>query len=338
MKAFSLVASTTLVSLVSATPSIAHSKRASSVAITGVAGETQPRLEIRQLASEQPEQWSLFILALQQWKAGDKSSTTGYYQVSGIHGVPRVSWDGVEPCDGCGDSDGYCTHDSVLFPAWHRAYVALLEQELITVAQQVADTYPDSTRALMQAAASALRLPYWDWAAQPGSGPVLPESVSGQQITVNGPNGQETIANPLYSYHFSDPSDLVYSPFTTWDDTLRYPNNNNVNAASQETLATNAFNNIQSSLQDQVYQLMSTCTDYLQFSNDASGSSSSSCSSSLEAIHNTVHGVVGGPGSSSTTGGHMSYLAVAAFDPVFWLHHANVDRKSPATVRITHVR
>lgn len=35
---------------------------------------------------------------------------------------------------------------------------------------------------------------------------------------------------------------------------------------------------------------------------------------SLEDIHNEIHDKTGG-------GGHMSALEVAAFDPVFWLHH-----------------
>ena len=36
---------------------------------------------------------------------------------------------------------------------------------------------------------------------------------------------------------------------------------------------------------------------------------------SLEDIHNNVHGLTGG-------GGQMSNPAYAAFDPIFWLHHA----------------
>lgn len=40
---------------------------------------------------------------------------------------------------------------------------------------------------------------------------------------------------------------------------------------------------------------------------------------SLEDIHNTYHGVCGGDG-------HMGRVPVAAFDPVFWLHHCNIDR------------
>lgn len=40
---------------------------------------------------------------------------------------------------------------------------------------------------------------------------------------------------------------------------------------------------------------------------------------SLEDIHNTYHDVCGGDG-------HMSRVPVAAFDPIFWLHHCNIDR------------
>ena len=39
--------------------------------------------------------------------------------------------------------------------------------------------------------------------------------------------------------------------------------------------------------------------------------------SSLESPHNSVHVALGWP---------MTSVAVAAFDPAFWLHHCNVDR------------
>ncbi|KAF3933028.1 Tyrosinase [Dactylellina cionopaga] len=45
-----------------------------------------------------------------------------------------------------------------------------------------------------------------------------------------------------------------------------------------------------------------------------------SFSSDLESIHNDVHSEIGG------NGGHMSYLTYSAFDPIFWLHHNNIDR------------
>lgn len=41
---------------------------------------------------------------------------------------------------------------------------------------------------------------------------------------------------------------------------------------------------------------------------------------SQEGFHDQYHGILGGEN------GHMSIPPVAAFDPVFWLHHCNVDR------------
>lgn len=41
--------------------------------------------------------------------------------------------------------------------------------------------------------------------------------------------------------------------------------------------------------------------------------------SSLEFIHNNIHSWIGGP--DGMTAGHMADVPVAAFDPVFWLHH-----------------
>lgn len=120
---------------------------------------------------------------------------------------------------------------------------------------------------------------------------------------------------------------MVYSPFVNWRKTLRYPSSTAANAISNNQNAINGFNNIRQSLQDQVYQLFTTCNDFLHFSNDAAGSSTTQCSNSLEGIHNTVHTTSGGgPSSTVNAGGHMYYLATAAFDPVFWLHHCNTDR------------
>ncbi|KAJ9425850.1 hypothetical protein QL093DRAFT_2588244 [Fusarium oxysporum] len=53
---------------------------------------------------------------------------------------------------------------------------------------------------------------------------------------------------------------------------------------------------------------------------------------SLEYIHNNVHNLTGGSnwekrGEIGGYGlGHMSDVPVSAFDPVFWLHHCNIDR------------
>jgi tyrosinase len=53
--------------------------------------------------------------------------------------------------------------------------------------------------------------------------------------------------------------------------------------------------------------------DYKAISNDLQPGDS------LESVHDTIHNTVG-------SDGHMSMLAYSSFDPIFWLHHANVDR------------
>lgn len=47
---------------------------------------------------------------------------------------------------------------------------------------------------------------------------------------------------------------------------------------------------------------------------------------SLEYIHNNIHGFTGGSSDSDGVG-HMQDPGVASFDPIFFLHHCNVDRQ-----------
>ncbi|KAK8054725.1 Tyrosinase, partial [Apiospora phragmitis] len=59
-------------------------------------------------------------------------------------------------------------------------------------------------------------------------------------------------------------------------------------------------------------------------------------SGSLESLHNLYHGLIGGNpkikrGDNDEIivgggGGHMSQMSTAAFDPVFWMHHGQVER------------
>ena len=56
----------------------------------------------------------------------DEADFRSYFAVAGIHGRPYIPWGGAQ-----GQSQfafgGYCTHGSVLFPTWHRPYLALYE-------------------------------------------------------------------------------------------------------------------------------------------------------------------------------------------------------------------
>lgn len=131
----------------------------------------------------------------------------------GIHGRPYTPYDGVQATTG-NQNNGYCNHVSILFPTWHRPYLALFEQVLYGFIQQIAAQYPQGpTRDNFVAAAKNFRIPYWDWAASPPSGQsVLPTSVGGSStVLIDGPNGSQLIGNPLFSYLF-DPLNTTDLP------------------------------------------------------------------------------------------------------------------------------
>jgi tyrosinase len=200
---------------------------------------------------------------------------------------------------------GYCTHGSIIFPTWHRPYLSLYEQILWNNTQTIAKQYPSSNRATYQAAADSFRMPYWDWAASA----TIPTSLTSSSITINTPTGSKTISNPLFRYNFHPtvgppdfPSSEGYAnaPYTTRGS--RAQSNLNSNAAS---------------IHDRTYLLLSRQSNYSPFSNHAYVDSRGNSYDSLEGIHDTIHGLIGG---------WMGLIGYSSFDPIFFLHHTNVDR------------
>ena len=63
-----------------------------------------------------------------------QTNPLSHFGIGGIHGLPYVQWEGAggtSPVQGTGFG-GYCTHGSVLFPTWHRPYLALFEVDVIS--------------------------------------------------------------------------------------------------------------------------------------------------------------------------------------------------------------
>ncbi|EAA35587.2 Di-copper centre-containing protein [Neurospora crassa] len=302
--------------------------------VTGAeGGETiRPRQEIRQLEQDK-ELWTLYILGLSLMQFTDQSSPVSWYGITGIHGIPHQTWGGVTPTPG-NEETGYCTHSSILFPTWHRPYLALYEQVLYNLIQNIAKWWPEGEpRNRYQAAALRFRIPYWDWASSPPSGQsVLPLSVGGSPyVDVNGPNGVQRIANPLFSYSFKplNATAFLQDPWDIWTTTLRSPTTSDNKAQSNNSLVAVNFDQNLDSIGQRLYILFSNYGNYSTFSNNAwipyinNGSFDS-----LEAIHDTVHNLAGGGGlgQPNAQGGHMAYIPYSSFDPIFFLHHAMVDR------------
>jgi hypothetical protein len=58
-----------------------------------------------------------------------QNNSISHFSIGGIHGLPYVEWEGAGGANPVKGSQwgGYCTHGCVLFPTWHRPYVALYE-------------------------------------------------------------------------------------------------------------------------------------------------------------------------------------------------------------------
>ncbi|KAJ4297234.1 hypothetical protein N0V88_004152 [Collariella sp. IMI 366227] len=280
------------------------------------------RLEIRQLEKDQ-DLWTLYLLALSMMQYTDQSSPISYYSLAGIHGEPHHTWGGVEPVPG-NENTGYCTHSSVLFPTWHRPYLALYEQTLQGLAVTIAGFWPEKERQRYLDAARRFRIPYWDWAATPPAGQsAFPDSIGGNSfVDVNGPSGVQRIGNPLYSYSFRplDTSAFRSTPWNYWTRTLRSPSGSGPDAQSNNSMVRLNMDLNRPSIAQRLYTMFSSYSNYTTFSNNAMGQQFDS----LESIHDTIHTIIGGIDSHAP--GHMAYVPWSAFDPIFFLHHCMVDR------------
>ncbi|KAG8533877.1 uncharacterized protein KY384_001618 [Bacidia gigantensis] len=215
-----------------------------------------------------------------------------------------------------------------LFPYAERSEV------LYGFVQKIADEFAtNASGERYKAVARSFRIPYWDWTVEPEEGePYFPSiltqetlvkfPVPGSQKTAEERDGKP-LRNPLYQFEFKS-ADLREKDFRDDDyfsavpKTVRRPDGKGVsNHKDVEDVVAGSVNN----LRETSFLLLSSYLKYKPFSNDkwALNGQDAGAYGSLEDIHNGMHGNVGG-------GGHMGQIPYAAFDPVFWLHHTNIDR------------
>jgi tyrosinase len=142
--------------------------------------------------------------------------------------------------------------------------------------------------------------------------------------TSSGKAETTTIANPLFQYSFTN-ADYRARYFVGFQaqtlTTLRNPADVRT---SQNTVANANMINTYAARRQNTYNLFSIPT-FREFSNTAfTTGGTPNAWTSVESVHNQVHAAVGG----STPGmqGHMSTVDYSSFDPIFWLHHVQVDR------------
>ncbi|KAK4182242.1 hypothetical protein QBC35DRAFT_186135 [Podospora australis] len=253
---------------------------------------------------------------------------------------------------------GYCAHGVHVFGPWHRPYLSLMEQTLWRHMYTIAESYtdPDTSERYLDAV-KEFRLPYFDY-FRPRGGEVtfpgvrdgktttspydfrLPDIFMEEKVTLNlaPDNHPDSVWNPLYTYSFQhrragqlkhkDKTDFARLGYNV-DNTVRCPEKRSDIAHSARRIS----NRLNQNREDRCAMLLSLVKDkiYSKWTTIASDAKLTRGDfthktremvrggGSLEDIHNAYHGHIGGDGA-------MGHPGFAAFDPVFWFHHCNIDR------------
>ncbi|KIO18339.1 hypothetical protein M407DRAFT_225885 [Tulasnella calospora MUT 4182] len=215
--------------------------------------------------------------------------------------------DGAGPEQPVAVPAGYCQHGTTIFSTWHRPYCALMEQTINRHATDIAAVYKVN-REEWQKTAAKLRHPYWDWALHPLPHKEFYDHRQFSQVTITLPDGtSEPVDNPLLAYRVHSGK----GPQPPTDPSIRTQHRTSI-AFERKTLQ----RQFKRTRQD-IATLLLEVHDWFEFGTQAARSGSST--NSLEALHGTLHVRIG-------DGGHINIESSAAFDPIFWLHHCNVDR------------
>ncbi|KAG7087035.1 hypothetical protein E1B28_013014 [Marasmius oreades] len=257
---------------------------------------------------------------------------------------------------------GYCNHGSVLFPSWHRPYVMALEVCTETALSWVQLNNPPPAihrrsrsclressrlhryiRRIWADTAAALRFPWWDWADSDVAQNGLPTVFSDDRLVLEFYSGCAMgVFNPLSFFPFqsipkgfkdvTNSDNTMTAYFSQWMRTIRYaPSSPEIQ--DNDTAALNAAL-IQEAptLRNRVASLFTlpatkspqtsashTFDEFLNHTVQSTNELHYYTSDSLEGVHDSMHDILGG-------NGNMTYPDYAGFDPIFFLHHCNVDR------------
>jgi len=249
------------------------------------------RLNIVDLKEGHPENFGRFIMALKNLVDSDD-----WYRICGIHGATFKPGDAGVLCPtdvatvtklGETGEPFYCKHSVYSFIAWHTPYIYQFELLLNKYNKSDNSTY--------------ITLPYLDLTRGADNFDFLNK----ETITIYYNKKKITVENPLahaYFYFHGIKSKTYRCGFFT-----------------PHTIVQKAqINVVKKQLNNALY-----AKSYEQFSSmpvSKVKTGNVSLYVPLETPHNQLHDIIGGQG------GVMSDVSISAFDPVFWLHHCNMDR------------
>ncbi|KAF3921752.1 Tyrosinase [Arthrobotrys entomopaga] len=289
-------------------------------------GQVPIRKEIREMIKNETE-FSLFVMALYRLQQQPQELDNSYYAIAGIHGQPAKPWDNVKSVPNADLDRGYCGHFDMLFLPWHRPYLALFEQQIWNHAYDIVKELPNGPKKdKFKAVLPTLRLPYWDWA----NNAEIPEEVSQMNMipieTVR--HDRESIQNPLFSYFFTDTKELQGYLWGNQTETVRFPGTSKDGSLKSQIRKISASLKAQeTNWRNKVYKLLVNYKDFTQMARGGFDPANPQEYGSLEEVHGAVHMAVGKSYDGGEIPGTMAPIDYSGFDPIFWLHHANIDRQ-----------
>ena len=320
------------------------------------------RLSLRELELPQNSgKRNDFLKAWKLIKALPPSNPNSFWSIATYHGMPFKERR-VAPLNPDADTPiwgGYCQHANVLFPTWHRFYCLRLEQALQTVVPDgdVALHYWDETSTVsLNCGIPSIVLDEkvvidGEVVDNPLRNFTLPEQIEGSADSYYvKPLGYTTarypysgIVNPIGAKLRADAHNALINAMPETSDTLLQENVTHWLTIGRYPPTPDAPNSVAHE-----FEMCLDGPNYNVFSNNTSASLSAQTYESLEQPHNDIHLAVGGytlpvikddgsvkvdergnivyvgliPGSN----GDMGANEVASFDPIFFLHHCNIDR------------
>ncbi|KAJ1326981.1 tyrosinase [Microdochium nivale] len=317
------------------------------------------RVDIDVMLTEQPDTFNLFLIALMELQGMDKlpwqdqipdgfsfkpdgkqlDLKMSWFQLTGIHGLPLSPWDSE------GRQGWYCTHSQPNFGTWHRPYVSMMEQTLFRQVANVAKRFsesdiPDEQKKKYLAAAQHFRIPYWDYFRPRGHKSSFPGVSNPENGTTTAPydwGAPQILTLPEVMVRRLPDNELVAMPNPFFQ--FQFDSEQFKKLAEGNQVPTELMNDLLNSVrEDQIRLCLAMIEDkvyrnFRTFSTNAvvldakeqPEEKLGKASGSIEDFHNKYHVTIGGL-SGTDPAGHMTFIETAAFDPIFWMHHCQIDR------------